>query len=140
MSHAGDWKGILEDPQKQIINTPLCDTCEGHGVLEEDLTPSDWWNTGPLSKEIACEDCPRCDLCFARITKEEHPGAIKIDLPDWEGLDPDPWNFCSRLCFTMQIRFVLNPDERSIPRDGFDDYQIAFRQWILTTLLNSQDF
>ena len=107
MTHAGDWSWTKWE--NRYFEEPLCKTCDGHGVLVKDITPPNYWETGPVEEEIVCNDCPVCEECCWTITKESHPKSFALrDEPEEYG-EPD-LIFCSQQCFMLYLKGFLSKD------------------------------
>lgn len=124
--------------------------------MVEDVTPRNWWETGPIEKEHPCEHCPECRSCRMPITKDRYRRSFVLHLPDnpkeyaytheegqilgkekiaeWGDEPYDPWHFCSSGCFFKLVRRYTDPTHECYE----DADAILFRTLLFESVISSQ--
>ena len=111
MTHSGDWgrvlrdiKAVDEEENRSRYRDPPCLKCGSTGWLEVDRTPPDWWNSGPITEDVPCEDCPKCNQCRTQVDIDIHPSPFRLG---WLG---EGMVFCSHRCFGSLMRKVFDEE------------------------------
>ena len=156
MSSAADWKKNNDIWRKRFFSQSNCDVCDGQGILTKDMTPPDWWESGPVEREYPCTYCPECSWCRKVITKDEFRESFALRLPDnpveysysdedteilerqdiaeWGHEPNDPWHFCTRFCFEQMVYRATNLGSAAYSEAD----TILFRTFLFESVLSSQ--
>ena len=133
MTHAGDWDRIvIINAEEERYREPACVKCNNSGRLEVDITPPDWWNSGPVAKEVPCDDCPDCDVCFDPVNIDIHPQPFRLR---WISQEDSGMVFCSDICFGRFMRKIFDEEGKFHSSAGY----IYSRRMIIDVILDFRD-